>query len=229
VPRPSSPLGTKASTRCPSCAAPAPSPKHAADGRRNRCQMTDGTEPDPQVSAPGRRIRQRFFPSSRLATGAQAPPLADARASAFLHTHAPGPATPTTDDGRTCFTVTTRFTMSTDQMTDVRGQPARHAPPPRHPQAAIRHWRNVVPMIPDLRRKRRQCCRRQPARPVTSAFCHLSSDICHLALVGLGRVERPTSRLSGVRSDQLSYRPKIRDQRTDDRRQTGRCGAGSVL
>jgi hypothetical protein len=33
VPRPSSPLGTKASTRCPSCAAPAPSPKHAASPR----------------------------------------------------------------------------------------------------------------------------------------------------------------------------------------------------
>ena len=30
VPRPSSPLGTKASTRCPSRAAPAPSPKHTA-------------------------------------------------------------------------------------------------------------------------------------------------------------------------------------------------------
>jgi hypothetical protein len=43
------------------------------------------------------------------------------------------------------------------------------------------------------------------------AFCHLSSVIYHLSsdiwLVGLGRFERPTSRLSGVRSDQLSYRP----------------------
>ena len=29
------------------------------------------------------------------------------------------------------------------------------------------------------------------------------------SLVGLGRVELPTSRLSGVRSNQLSYRPKI--------------------
>ena len=27
-------------------------------------------------------------------------------------------------------------------------------------------------------------------------------------MVGLGRFERPTSRLSGVRSDQLSYRPR---------------------
>jgi hypothetical protein len=32
-------------------------------------------------------------------------------------------------------------------------------------------------------------------------------------LVGLGRLERPTSRLSGVRSNQLSYRPGPEDQR----------------
>ena len=57
----------------------------------------------------------------------------------------------------------------------------------------------------------------------------------HACLVGLGRFERPTSRLSGVRSDQLSYRPKIRDQRTAIRRPTKRRGvnqgaaAGSVL
>jgi hypothetical protein len=65
VPRPSSPLGTKASTRCPSCAAPAPSPEHAAAAQlrqmsEDRCQMADGTEPDPQVGALHRRIRQRF-------------------------------------------------------------------------------------------------------------------------------------------------------------------------
>ena len=29
----------------------------------------------------------------------------------------------------------------------------------------------------------------------------------HLLLVGLGRIELPTSRLSGVRSNHLSYRP----------------------
>ena len=33
------------------------------------------------------------------------------------------------------------------------------------------------------------------------------SPISHLDLVGLGRFERPTSPLSGVRSNQLSYRP----------------------
>ncbi len=46
-----------------------------------------------------------------------------------------------------------------------------------------------------------------------------SSDLCPLTLVGLGRFELPTSRLSGVRSNQLSYRPlsEDRDQKTDDR------------
>ena len=33
-------------------------------------------------------------------------------------------------------------------------------------------------------------------------------------LVGLGRIELPTSRLSGVRSNHLSYRPRALDNRT---------------
>jgi hypothetical protein len=41
VPRPSSPLGAKASTRCPSRAAPAPSPKHALARARQRSEDTD--------------------------------------------------------------------------------------------------------------------------------------------------------------------------------------------
>jgi hypothetical protein len=40
------------------------------------------------------------------------------------------------------------------------------------------------------------------------ASCSLISVLCDLNLVGLGRLERPTSRLSGVRSNQLSYRPR---------------------
>ena len=39
-----------------------------------------------------------------------------------------------------------------------------------------------------------------------SEICNLKSEI---GLVGLGRVELPTSRLSGVRSNQLSYRPSV--------------------
>ena len=61
-----------------------------------------------------------------------------------------------------------------------------------------------------------------PAAPEdgSRAICPLSSVLCLLNLVGLGRLERPTSRLSGVRSNQLSYRPKARDQRPESRRST---------
>jgi hypothetical protein len=45
--------------------------------------------------------------------------------------------------------------------------------------------------------------------PVTSVvFPH------RILKVGLGRVERPTSRLSGVRSNHLSYRPKVEKSKT---------------
>src|SRR5262249_38155388 len=43
------------------------------------------------------------------------------------------------------------------------------------------------------------------SRRLTSEISNLRSEISKL--VGLGRVELPTSRLSGVRSNQLSYRP----------------------
>ena len=41
----------------------------------------------------------------------------------------------------------------------------------------------------------------------TQLTATLTAD-CHL--VGLGRIELPTSPLSGVRSSQLSYRPRLR-------------------
>jgi hypothetical protein len=44
-------------------------------------------------------------------------------------------------------------------------------------------------------------------------------------LVGLGRFERPTSRLSGVRSNQLSYRPGFRGTEIGDQRSDATVGA----
>src|SRR5690349_10637241 len=38
-------------------------------------------------------------------------------------------------------------------------------------------------------------------------------------MVGLGRLELPTSRLSSARSNQLSYKPEVRDQMSDVRNQ----------
>ena len=149
--------------------------------------------------------RCQTIPADLLApSGTAAQTAAPCRCSrtGSTHTHAPGPTSPRLrGDGRTCFTVTTRFTMSTEQRTEDGRQTTRSITPTSVPTRG-----------PDARRRAQRL----------SVLCSLSSG--HLHLVGLGRVERPTSRLSGVRSDQLSYRPKIRDQRTDDRGQTRRSG-----
>ena len=45
-------------------------------------------------------------------------------------------------------------------------------------------------------------------RPHACKARALPAELCPLTMVGLGRLERPTSPLSGVRSNHLSYRPK---------------------
>jgi hypothetical protein len=82
------------------------------------------------------------------------------------------------------FTVTTRFTMS---KIGGRRSEISAADPPRSPS-----------------RTRRSPTPEDMPETVWSPI----SVLCHLNLVGLGRLERPTSRLSGVRSNQLSYRPR---------------------
>ena len=61
------------------------------------------------------------------------------------------------------------------------------------------------------RRQGQQRSEIRRVRTPTSACASLRSlclsDLCPLKLVGLGRLERPTSPLSGVRSNHLSYRP----------------------
>jgi hypothetical protein len=96
------------------------------------------------------------------------------------------------------FTVTTRFTMS---KIGGRRSEISAADPPRSPS-----------------RTRRSPTPEDMPETVWSPI----SVLCHLNLVGLGRLERPTSRLSGVRSNQLSYRPVQRaasgDRRSERRR-----------
>jgi hypothetical protein len=50
--------------------------------------------------------------------------------------------------------------------------------------------------------------RPRPARPAPQGACRPALSCCRREVVGLGRLELPTSRLSGVRSNRLSYRPR---------------------
>ena len=212
VPRPSSPLGAKAFTRCPYRAAPAPNPKHARRAQvarravaQRRVQRSDvRADSDKKPERPNLRLISALC-ALILGTVRKRQPL-PTLAHRQAHTHAQARPHPTRDagnDGRTCFTVTTCFTISREQRTEDR-RTDQTSPPPASPSQLA---------VPDARQTRAE------------TFCSLPSVLCHLNLVGLGRFERPTSRLSGVRSNQLSYRPKIRDQRTDDRGQTRRSGA----
>ena len=56
------------------------------------------------------------------------------------------------------------------------------------------------------------------AKPALSQLSYIPEDGFPGSLVGLGRFELPTSRLSGVRSNQLSYRPDKRFSRPGNTR-----------
>ena len=45
-----------------------------------------------------------------------------------------------------------------------------------------------------------------------------------MVMVGLGRLELPTSRLSSARSNQLSYKPEPEAARRSEKRPSGRAG-----
>ena len=58
-----------------------------------------------------------------------------------------------------------------------------------------------------VRRKTRSQNSEINVRFLASEFWLLVAGVTRLIMVGLGRLELPTSRLSGVRSNHLSYRP----------------------
>jgi hypothetical protein len=156
VPRPSSPLGAKASTRCPSCAALAPSPEHAASPRAEvRCQRSDVMATRP-ATRPTLGFRPLISDLRSLGLMRQASALPMHSSIGRTHTHAPGPTAPRRNGGRTCFTVTTRFTISREQRTEI-GDQDQDGPSPV----------SVTTRGSDARR-----------RPGTSVLCSLSSVIC---------------------------------------------------
>ena len=176
VPRPSSPLGAKASTRCPcfprppAAATAKPSPTRSAIARGPPARAPTGRTKRGEC---GRCCRKGFQRLPQRAVLARNGP----------HTHARCAPCPQTEDQKKGRTRDLPMPAAHD---------AQEIAPPC-PQRAPHHH---------LTMSKQQ----GPAPSLAGGWTRL---------VGLGRLERPTSRLSGVRSNQLSYRPKIRGRQPE--------------
>ena len=218
VPRPSSPLGAKASTRCPSC--PSTPPAATAPLIASRSSPTE----------PAARRGPRPPAHSADEEGSTAAAFADQRQlrtqTTHKHTHAK-----------------TASAQETERPRRGHGQrPCRH-PSPGTPGHASRRPKERAPSSPphDVQRTRPQPQRRsqpnglpggpprgvrwtEPGNQATNTRRLRPQGTGDGGLVGLGRLERPTSRLSGVRSNQLSYRPESHPQTTPSHPLEDRAG-----
>ena len=178
VPRPSSPLGAKASTRCPSRARPRPAPRPRLRGQR-QSQRSE--------------IRPAGLPCTLLC-----PPEP-------MRQHRPYQGCP----GVSAYPCP----GTTDPPRKTRGSEAASPVMPASRSRLASRCQNVSRPTPPCRaRAPISSVRAAPGTAAPSPRSHPR------LLVGLGRFERPTSRLSGVRSNQLSYRPGCRGQRSEIRR-----------
>ena len=180
VPRPSSPLGAKASTRCPSRARPRPAPRPHCAAREQRSEVRDQTRPVcplHPVFCPPEPMRQ----------------------------HRPYQGFP----WRICIPMPGHDRSAAQ---DPRVEAASPVMPASRSRLASRCQNVSRPTPPCRARAPISSVRAAPGAAAPSPRSHPR------LLVGLGRFERPTSRLSGVRSNQLSYRPGCRGQRPEIRR-----------
>jgi hypothetical protein len=118
-------------------------------------------------------------------------------------------------------------------------------PPPAPPHSADARQRLVFRSLhdvigPDVAIRLKSSCRdlaigqegpRRMVLPIGSKSCPACRFAARKGMVGRGGVEPPTSRLSGVRSNHLSYRPSsgVRSQKTDHRKPCRRSSACPVL
>jgi hypothetical protein len=113
-----------------------------------------------------------------------------------------------------------RLTVTT-LMHDVERSTARWTTFPPVPGRTLIHLTKLFPGAPpptSQAKAPRSAKRGRP--PANHPVGRLPPSALAAELVGLGRFERPTSRLSGVRSNQLSYRPRVRHRRTEDGERT---------
>jgi hypothetical protein len=190
VPRPSSPLGAKASTRCPCFPRPTPAT----------------TAPRP---AKGRARRSPWMGESNNLQKAY-PCFLDARPrrkKAGVRPCLPAPARATTHRGpKTGLGARERAVITTSRCERSSRRRAGGGSPRQEAQGGTRFVRagaggEGVPLG-----------FRGPDGPGRAPWRRGPTRSRHGTMVGLGRLERPTSRLSGVRSNQLSYRPESHPQ-----------------
>ena len=183
VPRPSSPLGAKASTRCPSFPRPPQRqprrPESATSGNRRR-PRTPGKRQPRKTAYPCRAPATRAPKDRRPTTGRGGTPLPAPPAAQRTEGQEAALPAPAHDAKAPCHPRPRTGTSSPPH--DVQ----RHDPP--SPGGG-----GTGP--------------RSHGRPATGPAHRAARTGRGPGLVGLGRLERPTSRLSGVRSNQLSYRP----------------------
>ena len=179
VPRPSSPLGAKASTRCPCF--PRPPPATTTDPPHPICDRAGA--PPTRAHVPAREGRRegcrcrRMIPATttKRAVRARNGPHTHARCASCLQTEE------TKKNGRT-------RDLPMPVTHDAREGSLLLAPATGTSHHLTMSKQQGLPRAREPRVRER--------------------------LVGLGRLERPTSRLSGVRSNQLSYRPEAQEDRT---------------
>ncbi len=196
MPRPSSPLGAKASTRCPCFPRPTPAttaPLHPARPRPQRIASLRST--------PGRTNSSNnslYKRPSRPRNGRQS-----------QHTHAILTRRPT--DGKRGADASLASARHAHKCT--RGL-ERNLVCPRtgftSPPYDVQRTRSLQQAARGIMTMPQPSCgggaslSGRPGRDPSHEGQHPKDA----SLVGLGRLERPTSRLSGVRSNQLSYRPE---------------------
>jgi hypothetical protein len=201
VPRPSSPLSAKASTKCP----------YALDPKLLR--RTQGADPPRTASKPRLLLSTSCYPPGASAHGPMTPGITP-------RVRQPPPTASriplhNVKDQRTEDRIQRTeplnanlvpIHVSREPLGPWWSRPGSNRRPPACKAGALPA--ELRPRSEDRGRRSEDRERKPDRRRLAGwpgAFCPLSSVFCPLDLVGQGRLELPTSRLSSARSNQLSY------------------------
>ena len=174
------------------------------------------------------RQHQRRFPGARPCGRHPLPFCRSRQRPAVTHTHArtrrPDPRRLDSPRDSKAFVSVSRSRLASrcqqDQMSEDRCQMPDEAKPGRAVAACASDLGHAAKSFDAIQTNRRMA---EINRGAGSQAHPLGGGLVGGGLVGLGRFERPTSRLSGVRSNQLSYRPRRSPRVRSERAHLGIC------